>query len=188
MAFPKTKSLMTGAELREMADSARYELVDGELIEMSPTKMEHGRLEFRLAMLLAQFVDEHDLGEVMTGEVGIYIRRNPDTIRAADALFISHERLEQATPDDFLDVAPELIVEIMSPSDRWNAVQKKLRDYFEIGVTAVLLVQPSNETILLYSSPTQLQEFQREDTLTLEAILHGFTLPLAKLFKHRKTS
>lgn len=109
---------------------------------MSPTKPRHGRLEYRFARVLGNFVDEHALGEVHVGEVGVYTRRDPDTVRGADVLFISHERLSQTTLDDFFDVAPELIVEILSPTDRRGEVEKKLREYFAIGVAAVLIVDP----------------------------------------------
>lgn len=64
-------------------------------------------------------------------EVGIYTRRNPDTVRAADGAFISDERYAQPKQTHgFLDVAPDLIVEILSPDDRWSEIKQKLREYF----------------------------------------------------------
>jgi Uma2 family endonuclease len=96
---------------------------------MTPTGRSHARTEVRLAARLETFVTEHGLGEVYTGEVGILIRRNPDTLRGADIAFVSRQRLVNASPDGFLDVAPDLIVEIISPSDRWTDVMEKIDDY-----------------------------------------------------------
>ena len=151
-------------------------------MRMSPTKPQHGRCEYRFSRFLGSFVDERNLGEVHVGEVGIYTHRDPDTVRGADLLFVSHERLAQATPGDFLDVPPELIVEILSPTDRWSEVKKKLREYFEIGVTAVLIVDSEERTVSVYRSLTDLREFTVDDVLAVEEILPGFSLPLADLF------
>ncbi len=179
----KEEALITGEELAEMGDLGRSELVEGRVVELSPTKVPHGRYEFEIARSLGNFAEEHDLGVVMVGEVGIYTQRNPDTIRGADVLFISHGRLARATPGGFLDVAPELIVEVLSPSDRWSEVRKKLKEYFTIGVTAVLIVEPEEHTVSLHRSPTDIQEFTGEDTLQLDDILPDFNLPLTGLWE-----
>jgi Uma2 family endonuclease len=174
---------ITGADLWAMGDIGPCELIEGEIVSMSPTKVEHGRIEFRLAQLIGQFVDQHDLGVVMVGEVGVYVERDPDTIRAADVLYISQERLAEATPDDFLDVAPELIVEIVSPSDRYAYIQTKIEAYLAIGCDIVLLVEPVSETVRLYRSPTQVQILQTEDRLTLPEILPGLEIAVSDIFK-----
>ena len=174
--------LITGEELLEMGDIGPCELVEGRIIKMSPVKTPHGKYESRLDRILAAYVEEKNLGEVMVGEIGLYTHRDPDTIRGADLLYISHARLAEATPGGFLDVAPELIVEILSPSDRWGEVRKKLREYFEIGVKVVLIVEPEEEVISLYRSPTEVKEFSQEDTLKIADILPGFELPLCSLF------
>jgi Uma2 family endonuclease len=178
--------LITGKELLAMGDIGPCELVEGRIVSMSPTKLRHGRLEYRLARMLGEFVEVNDLGEIFVGEVGIYVQRNPDTVRAADVPFISHERLAKATPDDFLDVAPELVIEIMSPSDRWSEVRRKLREYLAVGVTVVLVVEPDERIISAFRSLTDVQEFTAEDVLIVEDVLPGFQLPLADLFVSRQ--
>jgi len=174
--------LLTGEELAAMGDIGPCELIEGRLVHLSPARPRHGGIEARLAYMLIMFVNERKLGEVLTGEVGIYTHRNPDTVRGADVLFISHERLARATPDRFLDVAPELVVEILSPDERWSYLKKKLREYFEIGVTVVLVVDPEERSISAYRSLTDIREFGENDVLTLEDVLPGFSLPLADLF------
>lgn len=173
---------LTGKDLWEMGDIGRCELIEGELVKMSPTKPKHGRIESRIDRILAAFVEENDLGEVQVGEVGIYTRRDPDTVRGADVLFISHERLAQATPDDFLDVPPELVVEILSPNDRWIEVKKKLREYFDVGVDVVLLVNPEESRVSVYRSLTDIQEFAYDDELIVDDVVPGLSVPLARLF------
>lgn len=91
-APPETK-LITGDELLARGDIGRCELIDGRIVPMSPAGAEHGILELNLALALKLFVQERQLGQVMTGEVGIYIRRNPDRVRGADIVFISKEKL-----------------------------------------------------------------------------------------------
>ena len=73
-------------------------------------------------------------------------------------------------------------LEILSPTDRWSEVKKKLREYFNIGVTAVLIVDPEDRTISVYRSLTDLSEFTADDVLSVEDVLPGFSLPVADLF------
>jgi len=178
----KKLALMTGEELYELGDTGRSELIEGRLVNMAPIKSKHGKLEYRIAKVIGEFVEENQLGEIQVGEVGIYTHRAPDTIRAADILYISHERLAEATPDSFLDIPPELIVEILSPGDRWGEMKRKLREYFEIGVNVVLIVDPDENTITVYHSLTEIRELTEGDELTLENILPGFRAPLADIF------
>ncbi|MFB6099141.1 MAG: Uma2 family endonuclease, partial [Salinibacter sp.] len=127
-AVETTNHLISGEELLRMTDVGRCELVKGQIKEMPPaTGHSHGRLEFQIAQRLGDFLREKELGEIMVGEVGIYTERDPDSVRAADVLFISHERLEQSESEGFLDVPPELVVEIMSPANSWEEMRRKLK-------------------------------------------------------------
>ena len=148
---------------------------------MTPAGSEHGFMESELAWHLRNFVVERKLGWVMTGEVGIYTRRNPDRVRGADIVFVSKERLPEP-PKGFLEVAPELVVEIISLGDRWQDVRDKLEEYFAIGVRWVWIVEPENRAVLVFRSPSQIQKLGEQDTLRGEGVLEGFELPLAELF------
>jgi Uma2 family endonuclease len=118
--------LITGEELLEMGGVGPCELIDGKIVPMSPTGFEHGRIEAALSRELSGFVHKHNLGWVATGEVGIYTRRNPDRVRGADIAFVSKERLPAGRPSGFLEVAPDLIIEILSPDDCWLDMWQKL--------------------------------------------------------------
>jgi Uma2 family endonuclease len=174
--------LITGEELLAMGDMGPCELIDGRIVPMSPTGGRHGIIEFRLSSAIGIFVEQHHLGWVMTGEVGIYTRRNPDRVRGADIAFLSRERRPDGPPDRFLEGAPDLVVEILSPSDRWQDVRQKLAEYFAIGVHRVWVVEPENRTVLVFRSTTDLQQFGTEDTLRGEGVLEGFAMAVAELF------
>ena len=165
-----------------MGDIGPCELIDGRIVPMSPTGGRHGLIELHLGAALSLFVQQHRLGWVMTGEVGIYTRRNPDRVWGADVVFLSRERWPDGPPDRFLEGAPDLVVEVMSPSDRWQDVRQKLAEYFAIGVRWVWIVEPENRTVFVYRSTTDLQQFGTEDTLAGEGVLEGFTLAVAELF------
>lgn len=82
----------------------------------------------------------------------------------------------------FLKVAPDLIVEIISPQDRWQDVRQKLDEYFAIGVHRVWVIEPANRAVLVYRSPDEMQLLREGDTIHGEGVLEGFTLPVASLF------
>jgi Uma2 family endonuclease len=177
-----SKKLITGEEFFRMPNIGSAELIAGEIVTHMPTGHPHGFIESMIAFFLNLFIRQHKLGRVLTGEVGIYTRRNPDQIRAADVAFISHERLSQAQEEGFLDVAPELIVEIMSPANTWTEAQEKLAEYFAIGVNVVWIVDPQLEQVHVYRSVEQFKLLQKQDELTSEEILPGFSVALTEIF------
>jgi len=184
LAPPPTETLVTGEEALALGDIGPYELIEGRIVSMSPTGDEHGGYESSFNFHIGSFVRKHKLGKVRVGEVGIYTHRNPDTVRGADVAFISHARYAQRQKKTgFLDVAPELIVEILSPDDRWSEVKQKLKEYFAIGVQLVWVADPADKTIYAYRSLTDVREFTEKDTLTGDEVLPGFSVPVADLFE-----
>jgi Uma2 family endonuclease len=175
--------LMTGEDLLRHPDLGPCELVDGRIVPMTPTKLRHGAVESRVGSRLQVWVDETERGLVAGGEVGVYTRRNPDTVRAADILFISHERLAQCSEDGFLEVAPELVVEVLSPDDRWRQVMKKVGEYFSVGALRVWVFDPRKRRVLVYRSPEDVTELGVGQILSDEELLPGFSLPLSVVFR-----
>jgi Uma2 family endonuclease len=175
-------ALITGEELLAMGDIGPCELIDGRIVPMSPTGGRHGVVESRLDSALSFFVRQHNLGWVLTGEVGIYIWRNPDRVRGADIVLLSRERWPEGPPEGFLEGAPDLVVEIMSLNDRWQEVRQKIAEYFSIGVRWVWIVEPENRAVLAFRSSTDFQQLGAEEMLVGEGTLEGFTLPVANLF------
>ncbi len=175
--------LITGEQLAAMGDIGPCELVKGRIVPVAPAGDEHGKIEIKIGTILYAFVMAHNLGKVRVGEVGIYTRRNPDTVRGADVLFISNERYARKTSRSFLDVAPDLVVEILSPSDRWTDVMGKLREYFAIGVRLVWVIDPRARCVYAYQSLTDVREFTEEDELPGDDVLPGFSVKVAELFE-----
>jgi len=175
--------LKTGEELAEAGDPGPCELVEGRIVPMSPSGNEHGSYESNFHHALRSFVQAHRLGKVQVGEVGIYTRRNPDTVRGADVLFISNERYAQQTTSGYLTVAPELVVEVLSPHDRWAEVTQKLREYFALGVQLVWVADPQAKIVYAYRSLTDVREFRANDDLPGEDVLPGFSTKVGPLFE-----
>jgi len=174
-------ALLTGADLLEMGDIGPSELVGGEITPMSPTQNLHGWLVMELARRLGNFNTERRLGWVLGAESGLFTRRNPDTVRGMDIAFISRRRLPALAPG-FLTVAPELVVEVVSPSDRLDGVRQKIVEHFNAGVDRVWIVEPGQRKVLVFRAPAELTELGEDDTLRGEGVLAGFELPLRELF------
>lgn len=177
----KTTDLISGEKLLAMGNIGRCELVEGKIVMFGPAVSLHGSIEGNFAFALTSFVDPRKLGSVMVGEVGIYTRRNPDTVRGADVLYLSNERAARSASSGFLDVAPDLVVEVMSPDDRWSDVTKKLREYFDIGVRLAWVAEPATQTVYAYRSPTDVREFGINDVVPGDDVLPGFSAPVAML-------
>jgi Uma2 family endonuclease len=175
--------LISGEELARMGDLGRCELIDGRIVRMGPANYRHGFIELRVAAALDAFVRPRRLGKVLTGDVGVYTRRDPDRVRGADVLFISAETLSRHTGAAFLRVAPELIVEVLSPEDRAMDTTQKLREYFSIGVRLIWVIDPSAHVVFAHRSVTEVRELKEGDRLTGEEVLPGFEIPVAEVFE-----
>jgi Uma2 family endonuclease len=174
-------TLITSDELARMPDHELTELIDGRIVPLSPTNPEHGRLEFKVGTLLNSISRTQNLGLIMVGEVGIFTRSNPDRVRGADVVFISHAHYDRRTKTrGFLDVAPELVVEILSP-ERPDPAQKVV-EYLAIGVRLVLVVDPNARTITAHRLNGGVTVYGESDVVLCEQALSGFRLPVANVF------
>lgn len=175
--------LITADELASRSDLEPCELVEGRIVSMTPTSFSHGDVESELCATLRAWSKTSGRGKVGTGEVGLYLRRNPDTVRAADVLYISFERLNRRGPSGYLDVPPELVVEILSPDDRWSEVMQKLAEYLAFGVDRVWIVDPRLRQVFAYRSLTEVTTFGEGDELADGDLLPGFRIAVADLFR-----
>lgn len=178
----QTERTLTGEELAALNDTGPCELVAGSIVPMTPPSDEHGGYEANIVSIPLSFVHAHGLGKVRSGEVGVYTRRNPDTIRAVDMLFISQDRYDRKGATAFLDVPPDLIVEILSPGNTWSETMQRLREYFSIGVRLVWLIDPSSQSVFAYRSLTDVREFTIDDYLPGDDVLPGFSVAVRDTF------
>jgi Uma2 family endonuclease len=149
---------------------------------MSPAGFQHGHLGAKLAQILLNFAEPRGLGAVTGSETGFLIARDPDTVRAPDAAFVRAERLPPADPRGFFPGAPDLAVEVLSPSDRASEVSAKVRDWLEAGAGAVWVIDPENETVTVYRTPGEAAILGISDTLPGGDVLPGFAVPVREIF------
>ena len=124
---------------------ARFDIVDGVMI-MAPTPtLEHQRLLRQLFRLLDPFVTEHGLGEVLFAPLDVIIQREPLRTRQPDLLFVSNERA--GIMEDYIQGPPNLVAEILSPSNTRKDMDDKLGDYGRLGVEECWLVSPEARTV-----------------------------------------
>lgn len=124
-----------------------YEIIDGERVDMTPTAFRHGKIEFKIAKLLENKL--WDKGYVAVGEIGIVIKKEPFRLRAADVVYISKDTSPEE-PDGILEIAPDLIIEIISKDDTIYGMNDKIKDYQSIGVKRIVVVDPFTEMITIY--------------------------------------
>jgi Uma2 family endonuclease len=176
--------LYTADDLAQLDEDARYELVRGELRVMEPPPFpDHGSVAMRLSVALANYVYAHSLGEVFTAETGFILRRDPDTVRAPDIAFLRAERMP---PGGFGrrygDGAPDLAVEVRSPSDRVPQLWQKVDDYLATGARAVWVVDPEARTVAVHDPGRPVRLLAEADTLDGGAVLPGFACPVSSIF------
>jgi Uma2 family endonuclease len=179
------EKLLTAEEYRLLPDDGqRTELVRGRIVPMNMPAPRHGQICGKLIRLLGRFLDEHDLGHLISNDAGVRTERDPDTVRGADVAFYSYQRLPRGPlPQGYLDVVPELVFEVRSPTDRWRDVMVKVIEYLDAGVTAVCVLDPEVESARVYVLTPQDRVITPDQELTLPEVLPGFRVPLRLLFE-----
>jgi Uma2 family endonuclease len=179
--YPGTATEKDVLRISESPQKRLCELIDGILVEKAMGSQE-ALVEMMLAHLLLLFVEEHDLGLVL-GASGM-LRILPDQIRIPDVSFISWERLPEGKlpPERVARLAPDLAVEVLSPSNTKKEMERKLKDYFKAGVRLAWLIDPASQTAEIYTSPTEFWQVGKTQSLDGGDVVPGFRLPLKQLF------
>jgi Uma2 family endonuclease len=181
---------MTAAELFTLAnDGLRYELVEGVLVRMTPPGGEHGVITFEIGAALGEFVKAHKLCQALTGEPGFLVSRigEPDTVLAPDVAFVRTERIPaRGTPErqGYWRLAPDMVVEVASPSQRKNEMAAKALAWLAAGVQLVWVVWPEARQVDAWAHGVDrpARTHAGDDTLDGGAVLPTFRLALAALF------
>ena len=180
VVIPSTP-IETDMTLEEFLESGLegYEYVKGELIPMPPTSGEHGDISANLFLFLGPYVRENQLGRVYTSDTGFKIG---DRFLIPDIAFVLTERLPDERRKAF-SIPPDLAVEIVSPTDVLFRVFEKALTYLSAGTQLVWVIEPVAKTVTVYRSETDIKVLTREDTLTGEDVVEGFSCKISQLFE-----
>ncbi len=179
----KTRLLTADDLLRLDAEGVRGELIRGVLCETMPAGQRHGKIVLRLGAALFNFVEPRALGTLVASDSGVWLERNPDTVREPDIAFTSVERLPLGQDvDGYAEVAPDLVVEVVSPSDSRREVHDKAHMWLNHGVRLVWVVQPETRTVDVYRPNEPIATLGEQDALDGLDVLPGFRCVVSAAF------
>lgn len=179
-----TPKLMTWQELADLPDDGmRHELVRGELLTMAPPGFPHGRAANKFGRSLERFVEDHELGEVLRSEIGYLLTTEPDTVRAPGVAFVSTEHLA-ALGDitGYFPGSPDLVVEVISPNDRYIEVDVKVAEWLEHGARLVFVVNPRRSVVTVHRPGQRPETLRTNDTLSGDDVVPGWSMAVRDLF------
>ena len=182
MALPK--QLTTADQLLEFPDDGRrHELVGGWVVSEPPASFRHGDVAAEVFRHLIDFVRRNDLGRVVSTETGFLLARDPDTVRAPDVAFVSRATIERAGRfRGYFPGAPDLAVEVLSPSERPADVHAKIGDYLAAGARLVWVIDPTRKQVRVHRSLLQPSILDETEMLDGDEVLPGFRVQVARMF------
>jgi Uma2 family endonuclease len=184
MTYPTTH-LLTVDELEALGPNYQwYELIDGVLRERGTMGGRHGEIGGAIFWRLGATVFERHLGRVYTSDTRFIIARDPETVLIPDISFVRTDRLPPTQDREGpMPLAPDLVVEIVSPNDRYNDVVEKIEKYQTAGVPLVWLVVPRRRTVMVYATGQEPRTLTEADTLDGGNVVPGFQMPVAEMFR-----
>lgn len=187
VVFLKTeKPLMTVDEFfdfvhRPENQARSFELVRGEVIEMSRPGRPHCRICMNVGFKLEIFARKKKKGYVVCNDTGVVLEREPDTVRGPDIAYFEDVDRWEDLPEKWGDTVPRLIVEVLSPNDTAQYIIDKIKDYLNNGVEVVWVIDPDARTVAVYSK-TGVYSLGERDTITGNHVLPGFRCKVADFF------
>lgn len=178
-------TLITAAEFARMPDPGHpQELFRGVVVNIPPPKLLHGHICGQIIFLLKTHAVANRLGRVFGNDSGIITEQDPDTVRGADVSFISYAKLPQnASLNCYLTIAPDAVFEVLSLSDRWRDVLKKVSEYLLLGTPAVYVVDPDRTEVRCYFPDRAEEILSATDEFSGIGPLADFRVPVAKFFE-----
>ena len=175
----------TAEELLNMPDDGfRYELVRGKLRKMVPAGQFHGEYSMNVGISLGGYVKGNRLGKTYSSDTGFVLATDPDHVRVPDVAFISNERLEELGESHaFARGAPDVAVEVISPTDRYTDVEEKVADWHDAGTVAVIVVDPRRRTVKVHRSPDAAVVLTEDEVLEVGDAIPGWRLPVKDIFE-----
>jgi Uma2 family endonuclease len=182
MTVSTEKKVWTDSEFMAL-QGARYELVEGEVVEMSNSGMEHGGIGSFLGGLLALYVRQHKLGLVCDSSTAFTLKNGNK--RSPDVSFVAKDRLQglKRPPRGFFQGSPDLAIEILSPGNTIEEIHDKIVEYFENNTQIVWVIHPDERYVLVYHGPEPDRFLRSADQLEGETVVPGFTVAVSELFE-----
>lgn len=179
-----TDALLTAEDFARLSDAGGpMELVLGHLVMMNVPNYRHGTVCSRVSRYLGNFVEDNNLGTVVTNDSGVVTHRDPDSVRGADVAFYSYARMPKGEePQAYPAQPPELVFEVKSPSDSWKDLLTKTAEYLQAGVVNVCVVDPENETVTIYYADKHDVKLESDAVFALPELLPNFAVPIARFF------
>jgi Uma2 family endonuclease len=177
--------LLTAEEFGDRPDPGYpEELVRGRIIKMPPPKPRHGEICLTVGRILGNYVADHALGRVLGNDSGVITERGPDTLRGADIAFYSYARVPKGPlPDHYLDVPPELVIEVRSPTDRWPKILAKAAEYLEAGVLMVVVLDDNRKTAHVFEADAPVRILNGDDEFSFSEVLGDFRVGVGHFFE-----
>ena len=183
MATTMTKLLTADDLLRLYGQGVRGELIQGVLRETMPAGYAHGKIVTKLVFLLNAFIIPRKLGSLTASDSGVWLERDPDTVREPDIAYFSAAKIPLDVLDTgYAEVPPDLVVEIVSPSNSRREVYDKARMWLRYGVALVWVVQPDTRTVDVHRLGRAVATRTENDTLDGLDVLPGFTCAVSDIF------
>lgn len=174
---------MTIEEFERLPDDGwRHELVRGRLVREPLFSFDEGLLCARIGSILYDFAREHGLGQVVGADAGFILSLDPPTVRAPDAAFVRADRLD-FDRTRFAPLAPDLAVEVISPSNTLSEIQEKVLDYLDAGTRLAWVVDPGTRTVTVWRSRDEIRLVGEDGELDGGDVLPGFRVPVSTLFE-----
>lgn len=184
MTDATSTTLTTADDLLNMPDDGwHYELVRGKLIRMTAAFSRPSIVTANVTVDIGSYVRRHRLGIVGSAEWGFLLAQNPDTVRAPDVSFVAAARIPpEGLPQGFWPGAPDLAVEVLSPSNRAGEILDKVADYLAAGTRLVWVIDPEARTATVFRLDGPTSWVGEQGVLDGEDVLPGFALKLAEVW------
>jgi Uma2 family endonuclease len=164
-------------------DGVRLELARGQVVREPAPGLPHAWVARHALDLLRRAGEERGLGFVFF-DLGCRVATNPDTVRVPDLAFVAAGRFERdGIPRGFLDGAPDLAIEILSPSNTASEMQRKALEYLDAGARLVWIVDPDTATVILYRSRAEVRILGEDEPLDAGEVIPGLESPVSALFR-----
>lgn len=180
-----TTKPVTADDLIGVADGYRYDLIRGELYRMSAAGGgDHGDLAAVFSWHLGSAVYSSRRGKMYIADTGFILRRDPDTLVAPDVAFVRSERVPAGRDHrGFLDIVPDIALEVVSPSDSARLVREKIQAYRDAGIPLLIVLYPDHRSLTVYRHGQEPEILGEDDILDGGEILAAFRLPVKVLFR-----